>query len=74
MDKFINASKLIYNRVIDVFSRIDPVCGMQVDPVKSIYKTIYKGEVYCFCSRLCKDSFEKDPEHYLKHGPIGVSH
>ncbi|MCS7128846.1 MAG: YHS domain-containing protein [Sulfolobales archaeon] len=53
-------------------SEVDPVCGMQVDTVKAIYKTLYKGRVYYFCSRRCKNAFEKDPERYIKHGPIGM--
>ncbi|RLG75742.1 MAG: YHS domain-containing protein, partial [Thermoprotei archaeon] len=32
----------------------DPVCGMDVDPSKTQFKTIYKGEIYYFCSRACK--------------------
>jgi len=63
---------VINNRVIDLRFKVDPVCGMQVDPVKAVYKTIYKGEVYYFCSKRCKNSFEKDPEYYLKHGSIGM--
>jgi YHS domain-containing protein len=50
----------------------DPVCGMDVDPSKTPYKTVYKGEIYYFCSSECKKAFEKDPEHYLIHGPRGM--
>ncbi len=32
----------------------DPVCGMDVDSSKTQFKTIYKGEIYYFCSRACK--------------------
>lgn len=53
---------------------IDPVCGMEVDPATAKYKMLYKGKVYYFCSPMCKDAFEKDPEHYLKHGPQGMPH
>lgn len=51
---------------------IDPVCGMEVDPKKTPHKTIYKGTVYYFCSQHCKKSFEKNPDFYLKHGPVGM--
>ena len=50
----------------------DPVCGMEVDPSRTQYKVVYKGEVYYFCSLHCKKAFEKDPEYYLKHGPKGM--
>jgi len=50
----------------------DPVCGMSVDPSKAQYKTLYKGKVFYFCSKACKDEFEKRPEYYLEHGPQGM--
>ncbi len=49
----------------------DPVCGMQV-PVTTPYKTLYKGRVYYFCSEQCKVAFERNPEYYLTHGPVGM--
>jgi len=52
--------------------KVDPVCGMVVDPRKAVYKTVYKGEVYYFCSKRCKDLFERDPEYYLSRGPVGM--
>ena len=48
----------------------DPVCGMDVDPAKAAGKSDYKGNTYYFCSRGCKESFDKDPESYLKR-PAG---
>lgn len=51
---------------------IDPVCGMEIDAEKSIYKVVYKGKVYHFCSSVCKEEFEKNPEYYLKNGPQGM--
>lgn len=50
----------------------DPVCGMKLDPAKAKYKSVYRGEVYCFCSIHCKKAFEENPEYYLKHGPTGM--
>jgi len=50
----------------------DPVCGMEVKPSETQYKTIYKGKIYYFCSHHCKKKFESDPGYYLKHGPIGM--
>jgi len=42
----------------------DPVCGMDVDPGKTPYKSLYKGRVYYFCCPACKSEFEKNPERY----------
>ncbi len=49
---------------------LDPVCGMEVSTATR-FKTVYKGKVYYFCSDPCRRSFEKDPERYLTHGPLG---
>lgn len=49
----------------------DPVCGMEVDE-KTAVKTEYKGKTYYFCAPGCKFMFEKDPEKYLKGGPVGM--
>jgi len=50
-------------------SVIDPVCGMEVDPQKTKYKSVYKGKVYYFCSYQCKKVFDENPEYYLVHDP-----
>ncbi|HEV2028102.1 MAG TPA: permease [Candidatus Dormibacteraeota bacterium] len=44
---------------------IDPVCGMTVDPDKTDYTSVEKGETYYFCSAGCKESFDKDPAKYV---------
>jgi YHS domain-containing protein len=44
---------------------IDSVCGMTVDPDKSDYSSVQKGQTYYFCSRGCKESFDKDPAKYI---------
>lgn len=44
----------------------DPVCGMQVDPKTAAGKSEYQGHTYYFCSLGCKQSFDKDPQKYLK--------
>lgn len=50
--------------------KIDPVCGMEVDPQSAAATYEYKGETYYFCSPGCKVAFQKDPEKYLgeEHG------
>jgi len=43
---------------------IDPSCGMTVDEGSSKargFSSEYKGKTYYFCSRECKEKFDKDP-------------
>lgn len=54
------------------YEAVDPVCGMKVDPEKTLYRTVYKGRIYYFCSPMCKKEFEKNPDYYLEHGPQGM--
>jgi YHS domain-containing protein len=45
-------------------SKKDHVCGMPVSA--GISDTAhYKGKVYGFCSKECKDEFVKTPDKYL---------
>ncbi|HID40696.1 MAG TPA: YHS domain-containing protein, partial [Pyrodictium sp.] len=30
---------------------------MKVDPEKTLYRTVYKGRIYYFCSPMCKKEF-----------------
>jgi YHS domain-containing protein len=43
----------------------DPVCNMTVDEKKAAGRSIYKGTTYHFCSRICKEKFDKDPEKFI---------
>jgi YHS domain-containing protein len=43
----------------------DPVCGMKVKKGTSII-SIYKEKQHGFCSKTCKERFDKDPEKYIK--------
>ena len=43
----------------------DPVCGMEVDPAKSV-KLERDGKTYHFCSAYCKEQFEKDPAKFTQ--------
>lgn len=47
----------------------DPVCGMYVDPAKSRGLAEHKGQTYYFCSPLCVERFNTDPEKYLLPKP-----
>ncbi len=46
---------------------VDPVCGMNVDESKAAATSSYKGQTYYFCAKVCKESFDKDPEKYLRN-------
>lgn len=46
--------------------RVDPVCGMDVDPATAAATSVYKGKTYYFCAKDEKDQFDKDPEKFLK--------
>src|SRR5580700_9048347 len=46
---------------------IDPVCGMTVDPAKSLHRLSHAQKTYHFCSAGCRGKFVADPEKYL-HG------
>jgi multidrug efflux pump subunit AcrA (membrane-fusion protein)/YHS domain-containing protein len=47
---------------------LDPKCGMQIGRSKAAAagnSLAYGGKAYYFCSRACKDEFEKNPEKYI---------
>ena len=44
---------------------IDPVCGMEVDPVKAAAKIDYEGKTYFFCNAGCLEAFLREPSKYL---------
>ena len=44
---------------------VDPVCKMQVLPMKAAANYTYKGTRYYFCNVKCKEKFTSDPELYL---------
>ncbi|MDP3025021.1 MAG: YHS domain-containing protein [candidate division Zixibacteria bacterium] len=45
---------------------IDPSCKMKVDEKKVAIQSEYQGVAYYFCSPVCKQRFDKEPEKYLK--------
>ena len=45
----------------------DPVCGMQVTEYTAAAQTTYKGQTYYFCSTADKETFDKNPEKYVKN-------
>lgn len=42
----------------------DPVCNMTVDEKKAVATSIYQGDTYYFCAKICKEKFDKEPEKY----------
>ncbi len=58
---------------------VDPVCGMQVEEKKAATTYDHEGVRYYFCSASCKDTFQKEPQKYIKAGsprekPQSASH
>ncbi|MBO0727495.1 MAG: heavy metal translocating P-type ATPase, partial [Blastocatellia bacterium] len=50
-------------------TRIDPVCGMTIDPAMAAGKFDYQGESYYFCCPNCLRKFSVDPQGYLNRAP-----
>jgi len=44
----------------------DPVCKMTIEEKDAVGSSTYKGETYYFCSSVCKEDFDKNPETFLK--------
>ncbi|MFL6354670.1 MAG: heavy metal translocating P-type ATPase [Bryobacteraceae bacterium] len=47
----------------------DPVCGMQVDPLKAAGSSDYHGKTYYFCGTGCLNKFESNPGRFLEPQP-----
>ena len=45
--------------------KIDPVCGMTVDPESATLKAEHGGQTYYFCSAGCRTKFTANPAKYL---------
>jgi Cu+-exporting ATPase len=43
----------------------DPVCGMTVNPALAAVEVKYNGGMFYFCSKSCREKFEKNPEEYV---------
>ncbi|MDD5149565.1 MAG: YHS domain-containing protein [Flavobacterium sp.] len=52
-------NKLKYDNKIDFY------CQMDITEYGVSDTTNYKGKLYGFCSKMCKDEFLKTPEEYL---------
>jgi Cu+-exporting ATPase len=45
---------------------VDPVCKMTIEDKDAVGTSTYKGTTYYFCSPVCKEEFDKNPDAYLK--------
>ena len=48
----------------------DPICGMEVDPATTRWKSEFQGQMFYFCSRECKEQFDADPALYANRGTV----
>jgi Cu+-exporting ATPase len=44
----------------------DLVCGMEVIKEEAVAISNYGGKIYYFCSKICKEKFDQNPEKYIK--------
>jgi xanthine dehydrogenase accessory factor len=44
---------------------VDPVCGMDVDPVNAMHRFEHAGTPYVFCSAGCRNAFAADPASFV---------
>ncbi|MBN2339350.1 MAG: YHS domain-containing protein, partial [Acidobacteria bacterium] len=53
----------------------DLVCGMDVDPDSDrTLKTEYQGKTYYFCTEMCRERFDANPEKYVHAMAEGDMH
>jgi len=45
----------------------DPVCDMQISRLTAFEECLYQDKFYYFCSRTCREAFEKEPGKYVQH-------
>lgn len=50
----------------------DPVCGMYLVKIDDALKVKYKGKIYYFCCKCCKEAFEKEPERYINSSAVEI--
>jgi len=49
----------------------DLICGMDVDPKTAVYKSVFEGNNYYFCSKSCKNTFDRNPKIYIESDKNG---
>jgi len=45
----------------------DPVCGMTVSQMTAADELIYDDKIFYFCAKVCRETFEANPEKYIPH-------
>jgi YHS domain-containing protein len=51
---------------MDIMAMVtDPVCGMRLDADDAASSAEHEGQVYYFCSLVCRDAFVDDPAAYV---------
>ena len=43
---------------------VDPICKMNVAEKGAQYTSVYEGWNFYFCSAVCKQQFDKNPQKY----------
>jgi Cu+-exporting ATPase len=43
----------------------DPVCGSDIHPKTSQWLVEYHGEVFHFCTSVCRDKFVDNPQEFI---------
>lgn len=44
----------------------DPVCGMEISRKTALEEFVYRGKAYYFCAPACRQTFEGNPEQYIR--------
>jgi len=45
---------------------MDRVCGMWIETEEATFTSFYKDETYYFWAEECKETFDQDPDLYMK--------
>ena len=48
---------------------VDPVCKMEVYEKTANSKSEYQGKTYYFCAEMCRNTFEENPQKYIRQSP-----
>lgn len=58
---------------IKIMEEKDPVCKMTVTEETAAGISRYKDQIYYFCSLICKDRFDENPDFYLQDASVPSS-
>lgn len=53
--------------------KLDPVCGMTVDPASAAGSFHYQDQTYYFCSTHCLHKFQAGPDQFLNASPVAIA-